>query len=93
MLNVEAKSWSASAAHLLSGQQEVLVDVGSQKACIAVTFHQLEYVLLQDKEGHISARQSVSDKGESVVKKRKENKERPDYGNAMHARGDANREY
>lgn len=36
-------------AHLLSGKLEVLVDAGSQKACIAVTFHECEYVLLKWK--------------------------------------------
>lgn len=52
-----------SAAHLLPGQQEVLVDVGSQKACIAVTFHELEYVLLQ-QGGEIMSTQQPDRKGE-----------------------------
>lgn len=38
------------AAHLLSGQQQVLVDVGPQEPCIAVAFHELENVLLQREE-------------------------------------------
>lgn len=50
MLNAETKAALVNAAHLLSGQQEVLVDVGSQKSCIAVTFHQLKNVLLQEKQ-------------------------------------------
>lgn len=39
-----------TAHQLLSGLQEVLINVGSQEACIAVTFHQLEDVLLEKRE-------------------------------------------
>ena len=41
-------------AHLLPAQQQVLVDAGSQEAGVAVAFHQLEDVLLEQRREEVA---------------------------------------